>query len=78
MSSPTSSTDQSRATDETEQPAVAERPAQATPLLFDRRVPMSERQTIQYEGTEIEVDPKPDQQFSDVNAKENVVPVVWR
>ena len=78
MSRPTSTTDQSRATDETEQPAKAEWPAQTTPLLFDRRVPLSERQTAQYEGTEIEVDPKPDLQFSDVNAKENVVPVVWR
>ena len=73
-----SATDQSHPTRETEQPAVAERPAQTTPLLFDKRVPMSERQTLQYEGTEIEVDPKPDLQTSDVNAKENVVPVVWR
>ena len=73
-----SSTDQLRATDETEQPAEAERAAQTTPLLFDRRVPLSERQTLQFEGTEIEVDPKPDLQTSDVNAKENVVPVVWR
>jgi hypothetical protein len=73
-----SATDQSHPTRETEQPPVAERPAQTTPLLFDKRVPLSERQTLQYEGTEIEVDPKPDLQFSDVNAKENVVPVVWR
>ena len=73
-----SSTDQLRATDETEQPVEAERPAQTTPLLFDRRVPLSERQTLQFEGTEIEVDPKPDLQFSDVNLKENIVPVVWR
>ena len=71
-----SATDQSRPTSATEQPPVAERPAQTTPLLFGRRVPMSERQTLQYEGTEIEVDPKPDS--SDVNLKENIVPVVWR
>jgi hypothetical protein len=78
MSSPMSSTDQSGPTGETEQPPEAGRPAQTRPLLFDRRVPLSERQTLQFEGTEIEVDPKPDLQFSDVNAKENVVPVVWR
>ena len=58
-----STTDQSRATGETAQPPEAGRPAQTTPLLFDRRVPLSERQTLQYEGTEIEVDPKPDLQF---------------
>jgi hypothetical protein len=72
-----SATDQSRPTRETEQPPVAERPAQTTPLLFDKRVPLSERQTLQYEGTEIEVDPKPDER-SDVNIKENIVPVLWR
>jgi len=71
-----SATDQSHPTRETEQPPVAERPAQTTPLLFDKRVPLSERQPLQYEGTEIEVDPKPDS--SDVNIKENIVPVVWR
>ena len=69
-----SATDQSHPT----QPPVAERPALTTPLLFDKRVPMSERQTLQYEGTEIEVDPKPDQLTSDVNSKENIVPVLWR
>jgi hypothetical protein len=71
-----SATDQSRPTRETEQPPVAGRPAQTTPLLFDKRVPLSERQTSQYEGTETEVDPKVDN--SDVNIKENIVPVLWR
>jgi hypothetical protein len=71
-----SATDQSHPTHETERPPVTGRPAQTTPLLFDKRVPLSERQTSQYEGTEIEVDPKPDN--SDVNIKENIVPVVWR
>ena len=73
-----SATDQSHTTSETEQAPVAVRPAQTRPLLFDRRAPLSERQTLQYEGTEIEIDPKPDQLTSDVNLKENVVPVVWR
>jgi hypothetical protein len=77
MSGPMSTSDQSRPTGETEQPPVAGRPAKITPLLFDKRVPLSERQTLQYEGTEIEVDPKPDER-SDVNLKENIVPVVWR
>jgi hypothetical protein len=72
-----SATDQPRPTRENEPPPVAERPAPTTPLLFDKRVPLSERQTVQYEGTEIEVDPKPDER-SDVNLKENIVPVVWR
>ena len=72
-----STTDQSCPTGETEQPQVAGSPAKITPLLFDKRVPLSERQTGQYEGTEAEVDPKPDL-ISDVNAKENIVPVVWR
>jgi hypothetical protein len=78
MSSPTSTTDQSRPTGETEPPQVAGRPAKTTPLLFDKRVPLSERQTGQYEGTEAEVDPKPDLNVSDVNAKANIVPVAWR
>ena len=73
-----STTDLTRPTPEAEQPRVAARPVQTTPLLFDKRVPMSERQTLQYEGTEIEVDPKPDQLTSDVNSKENIVPVLWR
>ena len=69
-----SATHQPGPTRETERPPVAERPAQTTPLLFDKRVPMSERQTLQYEGTEIEVDPKPDQ-WRDINLEENMV---WR
>ena len=74
-----SATDQSHPTRETDQPPVAERPAQTTPLLFDKRVPLSERQTGQYEGTEAEVDPKPDGTIlSDVNAKAKIVPVAWR
>jgi hypothetical protein len=73
-----SARDQSRPTRETEQPPVAGWPAKATPLLFDKRVPLSERQTGQYEGTEAEVDPKPDVILSDVNAKEHIVPVAWR
>jgi hypothetical protein len=71
-----SATDQSPPTHETERPPVTGRPAQITPLLFDKRVPLSERQTSQYEGTEIEIDPKPDN--SDVNIKEHIVPVAWR
>jgi hypothetical protein len=78
MSSPMSATDHSRPTGETEPPQVAGRPAKTTPLLFDKRVPLSERQTGQYEGTEAEVDPKPDLNVSDVNAKANIVPVAWR
>ena len=73
-----STTDQSRPTGKTEPPPVAGRPAKTTPLLFDKRVPLSERQTGQYEGTEAEVDPKPDENLSDVNAKANIVPFAWR
>ena len=73
-----SATDQSPPTHETERPPVTGRPAQTTPLLFDKRVPLSERQTGQYESTEAEGDPTPDPNVSDVNAKANIVPVAWR
>jgi hypothetical protein len=43
------------------------------PVLFARRRPLAAREAAQYAGTETELDSK----YSDVHAKENVVPVSW-